>query len=203
MASEDPAMRGSRKLRPEDLFPLEQYARIRPQFRARVIAHKKNRQVAVGAHVTVHFEDQLTMQYQVQEMLRIERIFEPEGIADELGTYNALIPDGGNWKATLMIEYPDAEERRVALERLKGIERHVWVRVAGFHRVYAIADEDIERENETKTSSVHFLRFELAAEMAGRVKHGADVEIGIDHAAYDFTVRIPDAVRDSLAQDLN
>jgi hypothetical protein len=194
---------GSRKLQPEDLHPLEQYARIRSDFRARVIAHKKNRQVAIGANVTVHFEDRLTMQYQVQEMLRIERIFEPEGIAEELGTYNALIPDGSNWKATFMIEYPDAEERRVALQRLKGVERHVWVRVSGFDRVYAIADEDIERENDEKTSSVHFLRFELTPEMIGRVKHGADVQIGIDHEAYDFTVAVPADVRASLADDLH
>jgi hypothetical protein len=194
---------GNRKLAPDDLYTLERYARERSDFRARVIEHKKIRQVAIGANVTVQFEDRLTMQYQVQEMLRIERIFEPEGIAEELDTYNALIPDGGNWKATFMIEYPDAEERRVALQRLKGIERHVWVRVSGFDRVYAIADEDIERENDEKTSSVHFLRFELTPEMTARVKHGEDVEIGIDHAAYDVTVRIADAVRDSLAADLN
>jgi hypothetical protein len=194
---------GSRKLEPEDLYSLEQYARNRAEFRTRVIAHKKNRQVAIGANVTVHFEDRLTMQYQVQEMLRIERIFEPEGIAEELGTYNALIPDGSNWKATFMIEYPDEEERRTALQRLKGVERHVWARVAGFGRVYAIADEDIARENDVKTSSVHFLRFELTKEMVGRVKHGAEVQIGIDHPAYDFTVAVPADVRASLAADLN
>ena len=190
------------KLEHEDLYSLEQYARERSDFRTRVMAHKKNRQVAIGAHATVYFEDRLTMQYQVQEMLRIERIFEPELVAHELETYNVLIPDGSNWKATFMIEYPDAEERRAALIRLKGVEQRVWVRVAGFDRVYAIADEDLERSDETKTSSVHFLRFELTPEMARRVKEGADVEIGIDHAAYDHAATIPPAVRDSLAGDL-
>jgi len=193
---------GNRKLEPEDLYSLEQYARVRPEFRTRVIAHKKNRQVAIGEHVMVYFEDRLTMQYQVQEMLRIERIFEPDLIAHELDTYNVLIPDGSNWKATFMIEYPDAEERRVALSRMKGIEHRVWVRVPGSERIYAIADEDLERTDSTKTSSVHFLRFELTPEMVRRVKEGADVEIGIDHEAYDFAATVPPAVRDSLAGDL-
>ena len=190
------------KLGPEDLYSLEQYARLRSEFRARVMAHKKNRQVAIGDHATVYFEDRLTMQYQVQEMLRIERIFEPELIEHELDTYNALIPDGSNWKATFMIEYPDPEERRVALSRLKGVEHRVWVRVAGCDRVYAIADEDLGRTDDTKTSSVHFLRFQLTGDIARRVKEGADVEIGIDHASYDHAVTIPPAVRESLAGDL-
>ena len=193
---------GNRKLQPEDLYSLEQYARARPDFRVRVMAHKKNRQVAIGANATVHFEDRLTMQYQVQEMLRIERIFEPELIAHELDTYNVLIPDGSNWKATFMIEFPDPEERRVALSRMKGIEQHIWVSVSGFERVYAIADEDLERTDETKTSSVHFLRFELTRDIVRRVKEGADIEIGIDHASYDHATTIPPAVRDSLAGDL-
>src|SRR4051812_967706 len=182
---------GNRKLELEDLYPLEEYARIRTGFRARVMAHKKNRQVALGANVTVLFEDRLTMQYQVQEMLRLERMFEPELIAHELETYNALIPDGSNWKATFMIEYPDPEERRVALTRMKGIEQRVWVQVRDVERVYAIADEDLERQDETKTSSVHFLRFELTPQMTRAVKSGAAVDMGIDHEAYDFTVTIP------------
>jgi hypothetical protein len=200
LAQQDPG--GNHKLEPQDLYSLEQYARARPDFRARVIAHKKNRQVAIGPNVTLHFEDRLTMQYQVQEMLRIERIFEPELVAHELETYNVLIPDGSNWKATFMIEYPDAEERRIALSRLKGIEKRVWVRVPGFERVYAIADEDLERANDTKTSAVHFLRFELTREIARRVKEGAGIEIGIDHDAYDCATTIPPAVRNSLAGDL-
>ncbi|NJD32744.1 MAG: DUF3501 family protein, partial [Gammaproteobacteria bacterium] len=142
------------KLRPDDLFSLEQYAKQRAEFRPKVLAHKRARTLQCGPHATWCFEDRLTVQYQVQEMLRIERIFEPEGIADELAAYNPLIPDGSNWKATLLIEYPDAEQRRVALAELKGIEGRCWVRVAGHERVFAIADEDLERENEEKTSSV-------------------------------------------------
>src|SRR5688572_24264082 len=150
-------------IRRESLLSLEMYARERNAFRARVIAHKKDRTVHLGEHVTLLFEDELTIRYQVQEMLRIERIFEEEGIQHELDAYNPLVPDGGNWKATMLIEYPDAEERRRMLARLKGIEARVWVEVEGFPRVYAIADEDLERENEEKTSSVHFLRFEIEA----------------------------------------
>ena len=192
------------RLTPEDLYSLEQYARIRPDFRARVIAHKQKRQVPVGPNATLYFEDRTTVQYQVQEMLRVERIFEPEGIADELDAYNALIPDGTNWKATFMIEYVDVEERRAALARMKGIEDRVWVRVAGFDRVYAIADEDLERENEDKTSSVHFVRFELTPDMRRAVKSGAAVAMGIDHDAYRYSVEaLSPATRDSLAEDLN
>jgi hypothetical protein len=193
-----------KRLRAEDLYSLEQYARARPEFRARVMAHKKHRQVAIGPNATLTFEDRTTMQYQIQEMLRIERIFEPEGIADELETYNALIPDGRNWKATLMLEYADPDERRVALARLKGLQDRIWVRVSGFDPVYAIANEDLERENETKTASVHFLRFELTPDMARAVKGGADVGVGIDHAQYSHSVHAIDrATRDSLAQDLD
>lgn len=191
------------KLRPQDLYKLEEYARVRPQFREKVMAHKKNRQVAIGPNATLSFEDRLTMQYQVQEMLRVERIFEPEGIEDELSAYNPLIPDGTNWKATLLLEYPDVEERQRELARLKDVESRVWARVAGHEPVWAIADEDLERTNETKTSSVHFLRFELPAAAIRALRDGADVAVGIDHDNYRHAVDVlPRAVRDSLAQDL-
>jgi hypothetical protein len=191
------------KLRPEDLFSLEQYAKQRPQFRARMIAHKRDRTVQCGPNATWLFEDRLTVQYQVQEMLRIERIFEAEGIADELGAYNPLIPDGSNWKVTLLIEFPDAGERRVALANLKGVEDRCWVRVAGHDRVFAIADEDLERENDEKTSSVHFLRFELTPAMVVAAKGGTAVSIGIDHDAYRHAVDpLPPASRDALVRDL-
>jgi hypothetical protein len=191
------------KLRREDLYSLEKYAEIRPQFRERIMAHKKNRQLQVGPHARLYFEDRLTMHYQVQEMLRAERIFEAEGIEDELGAYNPLIPDGTNWKATFMMEYDDIEERQRALAQLKGIEDRVWVQVAGFDKSWAIADEDLEREDEKKTSSVHFLRFELTAEMIRAVKQGAAIAVGIDHPRYrHHTDAVPAVVRDSLADDL-
>ncbi len=191
------------KLRREDLYSLEKYAEIRPQFREQIMAHKKNRQLQIGLHARLYFEDRLTMQYQVQEMLRVERIFETAGIEDELGTYNPLIPDGSNWKATFMMEYDDIEERRLALMQLKGVEGRVWVKVAGFDKVWAIADEDLEREDEHKTSSVHFLRFELAPEMIRAVKQGATIGVGIDHPAYRHeTDPVPAAARNSLAGDL-
>ncbi len=191
------------KLRAEDLYGLEQYARVRKEFRAKVIAHKKVRTIAVGPNTTWCFEDRLTVQYQVQEMLRVERIFEAAGIEEELEAYNPLIPDGSNWKATLLIEYPDPEERRVALTRLKGIEDQCWVQVAGCPRVYAIADEDLERENDTKTSSVHFLRFELAPDMARQAAGGAALAIGIDHENYTCALDpLPEAQRAALAADL-
>jgi hypothetical protein len=190
-------------IRREDLLPLEVYARERNQFRARVIEHKKNRSVRLGENVTLLFEDELTIRYQVQEMLRIERIFEDEGIQGELDAYNPLVPDGGNWKATMLIEYPDAEERRVMLGRLKGVERRAWVRVDGCAPVYAIADEDLERENEEKTSSVHFLRFELDAGMRARLRQGAALAIGVDHPAYRAALDpVPAEVRSALAQDV-
>jgi len=183
---------------------LEQYAKVRPTFRAEVLAHKRDRQVAIGPHATLYFEDRLTIQYQVQEMLRIERVFEPEGIADELGAYNPLIPDGTNWKATFMIEYGDVEERRVALMNMVGIEHRVWVQVAGFDRVYANADEDLERTTDDKTSSVHFLRFELTPAMIAAVKQGAAIGMGIEHEAYNHTVPgVREGVRRSLAADLS
>src|SRR5579862_9121519 len=153
------------KLSVSDLFSLERYARERPGFRTRVLEHKRDRQLAVGPHVTWLFEDRLTIQYQVQEMLRTERIFEPEGIAEELDSYNPLIPDGSNWKVTLLIEFTDEQERRRALVELKGLERRCWIQVAAHQRVFAVADEDLERENEEKTAAVHFLRFELTSAM--------------------------------------
>jgi len=194
---------GHQKLRPEDLYSLEQYAKQRVQFRPQVLAHKKRRSLQVGPNATFCFEDRLTVQYQVQEMLRIERIFEAAGIEDELGAYNPLIPDGSNWKATLLIEYPDAELRKVALTQLKGIEDRCWVQVAGHERVYAIADEDLERENDEKTSSVHFLRFELSAPMVGEAKRGAAISVGIDHEQYRHAVEpVAPEVRDALVADL-
>jgi hypothetical protein len=190
------------QISPDSLMTLEAYARERGAFRSKVIEHKKRRTVHLGEHVTLLFEDELTIRYQVQEMLRIERIFEAEGIRGELEAYNPLIPDGGNWKATMMIEYPEAEERRRALAALKGIERGVWVQVEGHGRVRAIADEDLERENEEKTSSVHFLRFELDAAMRRALKSGAALRIGVEHAEYRAELAAPAGVRDSLADDL-
>ncbi|HEX7054566.1 MAG TPA: DUF3501 family protein [Burkholderiales bacterium] len=186
----------------DSLLSLEAYARERNAFRARVIEHKKRRTVHLGEHVTLQFEDELTIRYQVQEMLRIERIFEEEGIRHELEAYNPLVPDGSNWKATMMIEYPDPEERRRMLARLKGIERRVWVQVQGCERVTAIADEDLERENEEKTSSVHFLRFELDPGMRARLRQGAGVTVGVDHPEYRAVAELPPAVREALVADL-
>jgi hypothetical protein len=190
-------------LRASDLFSLEQYARQRGDFRSRVLEHKKARTVAVGPNCTWVFEDRLTVQYQIQEMLRVERIFEPEGIQDELDAYNPLIPDGSNWKATLMIEFPDPEERKVALAGMRGVERRCYAQVEGFERVYAIADEDLERENEEKTSSVHWLRFELTPAMRSSVKSGASVSVGVDHPAYDHSVSLSEASRKALGRDLD
>jgi hypothetical protein len=187
----------------DSLMSLEAYARGRDEFRARVIAHKKNRTVHLGANVTLLFEDELTIRYQVQEMLRIERIFEEEGIQHELDAYNPLVPDGSNWKATMLLEYPDADERRRMLARLKGIESRVWVEVEGSARVYAIADEDLERENEEKTSSVHFLRFELDAPARARLKAGAALSIGVDHPEYRFALQpVGAATSAALLRDL-
>ena len=184
------------------LMPLETFARERPQFRAKVIAHKKHRTVHLGEHVTLVFEDELTIRYQVQEMLRIERIFEEEGIKEELAAYNPLVPDGRNLKATMMIEYPDPDERARRLAELIGIEDRVWIQVEGHERVWAVADEDLERENEQKTSAVHFLRFELDEAMVQALKKGAGLAIGVDHPSYSATLEAPSAVRDSLARDL-
>jgi hypothetical protein len=190
------------KLMAADLMSLEEYARSRPAFRAQVLRHKSERQLAVGPHATWCFEDRLTVQYQVQEMLRAERIFEPAGIADELAAYNPLIPDGRNWKVTLLIEY-DASERPAALARLRGVEGRCWVQVAGHARVYAIADEDLPRENAEKTSAVHFLRFELDAAMAVSLKGGAALAAGIDHQHYRHAVDpLSPAQRRALLADL-
>mgnify|MGYP001363852350 CR=1 FL=1 len=186
----------------DSLLSLEAYARERHAFRARVIEHKKRRAVALGEHVTLLFEDELTMRYQIQEMLRIERIFEEDGIQQELDAYNPLVPDGGNLKATMMIEYPDVAERQRALAQLKGVEDRVWVQAAGCARVYAIADEDLERENDEKTSAVHFLRFELGAAMREALRHGAGLAIGVDHPQYQESVEAAPEVRDALAVDL-
>jgi len=187
----------------DSLMTLEAYAKARPEFRAKVMAHKKNRMLQVGGHLTLIFEDELTIRYQIQEMLRTERMFEEEGIQGELDAYNPLVPDGANWKATLMIEYPDMEERRLMLSRLIGIEDRVWVQVAGHGRVYAIADEDLERDNAEKTSAVHFLRFELEPAMVQALKKGAALAVGVDHSGYRHTIDAVDpAVRASLVNDL-
>jgi len=182
---------------------LEQYARTRKAFRERVLAHKKDRTVQLGEHVTLVFEDELTMRYQIQEMLRVERIFEEEGIRDEIDAYNPLVPDGSNWKATMLIEYPDTEERRLALAKLIGVEDRVWIKIEGQPRVHAIADEDLDRENDDKTSAVHFLRFELTAAMKQALKGGTALSMGVDHPNYSATKdKVGDATARSLLGDL-
>ena len=187
----------------DSLMTLEAYAKVRPEFRAKVMEHKKSRKVHLGEHITLIFEDELTIRYQVQEMLRAEKIFEEEGIEDELSAYNPLIPDGSNWKATMMIEYPDVAERARMLARMVGIEDRVWVQVQGFDRVHPVADEDLERETDQKTSSVHFLRFELDAAMVRALKGGARLSMGVDHPVYSASVDPVDpAVRASLVTDL-
>ena len=191
------------KLSRDSLMTLEAYAKARKEFRAGVIAHKKNRTVHLGEHVTLVFEDELTIRYQVQEMLRIEKIFEEQGIQDEIDAYNPLIPDGRNFKATMLIEYEDERERRAALAQLKGVEDRVWVRAEGCAPVYAIADEDLERENEQKTSSVHFLRFELTREMAEALKYGVGLAIGVDHPNYRASLDpVSPEIRTALVKDL-
>jgi hypothetical protein len=192
------------KLAATDLMSLEEYARERPAFRARVLEHKRARRLAVGPNVTWCFEDRLTMQYQVQEMLRAERIFEPAGIAEELAAYNPLIPDGSNWKVTLLIEFPKAAERARALAQLKGIEDRCWVQVAGQPQVFAVADEDLERENDEKTSAVHFLRFELTPAMIVGLRAGAALGAGVDHEHYRHAVEaVPAPLRAALITDLS
>ncbi len=192
------------KLTRDDLLSLEQYAEKRLKFRDKVMAHKRNRRLDLGTNAALYFEDRLTMQYQVQEMLHIERIFEADGINEELQVYNPLIPDGSNWKATFMVEFPEAEERRVMLGRLLGIEDNVYIHVVDFDRVYAIADEDMERADDEKTSAVHFLRFELPAQQVAALKSGASFVAGIDHENYQAEVSdIADNVRTSLLNDLD
>ena len=192
------------KLSRDDLFSLEQYAVARPEFRDKVLEHKRDRRLDLGTNAALYFEDRLTMQYQVQEMLRIERIFEAEGIEEELEAYNPLIPDGSNWKATFMVEFPEVEQRRAMLERLVGIEDLVYVQVADFDRVFAIADEDLERADEKKTSAVHFLRFELPPEQVAALKRGASLIAGIDHENYRVEVSpVAANIRESLVRDLD
>ena len=192
------------KLSRDDLYSLEQYAEARPAFREKVLAHKRDRRLDLGTNAALYFEDRLTMQYQVQEMLRIERIFEAEGINEELEAYNPLIPDGSNGKATFMVEFPEVEERRAMLSQLLGIEDRVYVQVADFDRVFAISDEDLERADETKTSAVHFMRFELSPEHVAALKSGASLIAGIDHENYRVEVSpVADNIRASLVNDLD
>ena len=186
----------------QDLMSLEQYATERSVFRAQVIAHKANRKVHLGANATLYFEDKLTIQYQIQEMLRIERIFEAAGIMSELEAYNPLIPSGSNWKATFMLEFPDVDERKQQLSRLIGIERQAWVQINGFDKVFAIANEDMPRETDDKTSAVHFVRFELSAAMCQAAKQGAAIHMGIDHAHYTHHITVSTATSQSLVADL-
>jgi hypothetical protein len=187
----------------DSLLTLEAYAKARQEFRAHVMAHKKNRTVHLGKNVTLIFEDELTIRYQIQEMLRVEKIFDENGIQDELEAYNPLIPDGANWKATMLVEFPDPVERAARLRELIGIEDRVWVKIEGFDPVYAIADEDMERETEEKTSSVHFLRFELSPAMIGALRSCASVSMGIGHSAYNASCDpVQSDVRDSLINDL-
>jgi hypothetical protein len=202
MASTERSPRAPR-ITPESLMTLEAYAKSRNDFRAKVIAHKKDRTVHLGEHVTLLFEDELTMRYQIQEMLRIERIFEEAGIRDEIEAYDPLVPDGSNLKATMLIEYQDVDERKRALARLRGIEDRTWVRVEGHAKVHAIADEDLDRETDEKTSSVHFLRFELDAPMVASLKAGAALGVGVDHPGLTAAVEaVGDATRASLTRDL-
>ncbi len=186
----------------DSLLSLEAYARERTAFRAKVMEHKKLRTLHIGAHLTLQFEDELLIRYQIQEMLRIERIFEEAGIQGELDAYNPLLPDGGNWKATMFIEYPDVDERRRMLERLKGIERRTWVQVDGAERIYAIADEDLERETEEKTAAVHFVRFEVPPAARDALRRGARLTIGVDHPEYRATLEPGAEQRAALLADL-
>lgn len=191
------------KLTHDDLYSLEEYSKLRPEFRAKVMEHKKSRQLHLGDHVTLYFEDRLTMQYQIQEMLRAERIFESEGIQDELDAYNPLIPDGSNLKATMMVEYTDVEERKQALAKLIGVEDKTYLQVEGHDKVYPIADEDLERDTEEKTSSVHFLRYEFTPEMINALKEGAAMNAGVEHEHYSVEVApVRQDIRDSLTGDL-
>lgn len=193
-----------KKLSRQDLWSLEEYSERRAQFRNEVMAHKKNRQVALGDHARLYFEDAITIRYQIQEMLRIEKIFEASAIQEELDAYNPLIGDGNNWKATFMLEYADPAERAAALTRLLGIEDKVWVQVGNFEKVYAIADEDMDRENDIKTSAVHFMRFELSVAMIVELKAGATLQMGIDHVNYPLSaVTVTPQVSQSLIAELD
>lgn len=192
------------KLTREDLYSLEEYAEMRDDYRKKIMAHKKDRRLELGENVLMMFEDRLIMQYQVQEMLKAEKIFEAAGIEEELSAYNPLIPDGTNWKATMLIQYPDVEERQHKLTQLIGIENNIWMQVEGFDKVYAIADEDLERDTEEKTSAVHFMRYELDDEMIAAAKTGAAISAGVDHENYQAVVKpIATNIRDSLTSDLS
>ena len=192
-----------KKITRESLMSLEAYAKARKEFRANAIAHKRSRTVHIGEHVTLLFEDEMTIRYQIQEVLRVEKTFEEAGIQDELDAYTPLVPNGRNFKATMLIEYVDEAERRVALTKLKGIENATWIQVEGSSKVYAIADEDLQRENETKTSAVHFLRFELSQEMAAALKYGVSLAMGVDHSQYTATMEVNNQTRVALVQDLD
>jgi hypothetical protein len=197
-------MTAMQKLTREDLFSLEKYSEVRNEFRADVLEHKRNRRIALGTNAALYFEDRITMHYQVQEMLRIERIFEADGIDDELEAYNPLIPDGSNWKATFMVEFPDTDERRAMLTQLLGIENRVFMRIGDLDQVFAIADEDLERSDDTKTSAVHFLRFELSAAQVAALKEGAPLAAGIDHPNYLVEISpVAEKIRQSLIADLD
>jgi hypothetical protein len=187
----------------KDLFSLEKYSEVRNEFRAKVMKHKENRRLAFNDHAVLYFEDGLTMQYQVQEMLRIERIFDAEGIQQELDVYNTLIPEGSNWKATFMIEYSNIQQRKVALAKLIGVERSIWIKVEESEKVYAIANEDMDRETEDKTSAVHFMRFELTKDMITNIKVGLPIIFGIDHDLYKTDIIVPPKVQRALIVDLN
>tara|TARA_B100001769_G_scaffold46683_1_gene33218 strand:+ start:259 stop:843 length:585 start_codon:yes stop_codon:yes gene_type:complete len=193
-----------KKLTREDLYSLEKYSEIRNDFRSKVMAHKKNRHLAIGPNATLYFEDRLVMHYQIQEIMRAEKIFEIEAINEELEAYNPLIPDGNNWKATFMIEFTDEEKRRVALTKLTGIESKLWLKVDGFNEIVPIADEDLERENDVKTSAVHFLRFQLSDEMVEALKLGSQLSAGIEHPNYSHIVNpVPENILKSLILDLD
>jgi len=186
-----------------DLMSLEQYAEKRPEFRRQVLEHKKTRQLALGPNATLYFEDRLTLLYQIQEMLRIEKVFEADGINEELEAYNPMIPTGRNFKATFMIEYTDADIRAAQLEKMVGIEDLVWMQIAGFDKVWSIADEDLGRSTESKTSAVHFMRFEVSDDMAKALKDGADWHIGVQHPIYTYDLEISGEYRDNLINDLD
>ena len=190
------------KLTRQDLWSLEEYSEEREHFRSQIIEHKKNRQVYLGTHATLYFEDALTMKYQIQEMLRVEKIFTAAEIEEELEAYNPLIPDGSNWKATFMIEYADADERRVALTKMAGIEHKVWISVGELERIYATANEDLERSNDEKTAAVHFMRFELSSEAIDAAKSGLPIRMGIDHPELPYEITVDEDIRASLTADL-
>ena len=193
-----------KKLTRENLFSLEKYSEIRNDFRLKIMAHKKNRRLAIGPNTTLYFEDSLIMRYQIQEILRAEKIFESSAIDEELVVYNALIPDGNNWKATFMIEFTDEEERRAALKKMLGIENNLWLKIEGFNEIHPVSDEDLERRDDNKTSAVHFLRFQLDHEMIDALKGGCQLSAGINHPEYKYTVNpIPQNISESLISDLD